>query len=64
MKNGIVGWENVGGDIAKVVGKRCILSGSPIRRYMGDGSIVRLVAFIDEDDMNDVPDRVYTYGTS
>lgn len=30
---------------------------------MGDGSKVRMVAFIDKDDMNDVPDRVYKYGT-
>jgi hypothetical protein len=30
---------------------------------MGDGFIVRIVAFIDEDDLNDVPDRVYKYGT-
>jgi kynurenine formamidase len=64
MRNGILGWENVGGDIAKVVGKRCIISGFPIRWYMGDGSIVRLVAFIDEDDINNVPDRVYKYGTT
>jgi hypothetical protein len=31
---------------------------------MGDGSIVRLVAEIDEDQLNDVPDRVYKYGTT
>jgi hypothetical protein len=30
---------------------------------MGDGSWVRLVAEIDEDDLNPVPDRVYKYGT-
>jgi hypothetical protein len=30
---------------------------------MGDGSIVRMVAFIDENDLNNVPDRVYRYGT-
>jgi kynurenine formamidase len=64
MKNGIVGWENVGGDIAMVVGKRVTLSGFPIRWYMGDGSIVRLVAFIDEDEINKVPPRVYKYGTT
>lgn len=63
MRNGILGWENVGGDIAKVVGKRCKISGFPIRWYMGDGSIVRMVAYIDEDDLNPVPDRVYKYGT-
>jgi hypothetical protein len=31
---------------------------------MGDGSIVRLVAMIDEDEMNQVPDRIYKYGTT
>ncbi len=64
VRNGIVGYENVGGDIAKVVGKRVKLMGFPIRWYMGDGSIIRLVAEIDEDEMNDVPDRVYKYGTT
>ena len=64
LSNGILGWENVGGDIAKVVGKRVKIMGFPIRWYMGDGSIVRLVAEIDEDDMNNVPDRVYKYGTT
>ena len=64
MRNGIVGWENVGGDIEKVVGKRVTIMGFPIRWYMGDGSIVRLVAKIDEDKLNDVPDRVYKYGTT
>jgi len=53
----------VGGDIAKVVGKRFKLMAFPIRWYMGDGSIVRMVAEIDEDDLNDVPDREYKYGT-
>ncbi len=62
LGNGIMGWENVGGDIEKVVGKRVTIMGFPIRWYMGDGSIVRLVAQIDEDDMNKVPDRVYKYG--
>lgn len=63
MRNDIMGFENVGGDIAKVVGKRFKLLAFPIRWYMGDGSIVRMVAFIDEDDLNDVPTRVYKYGT-
>jgi hypothetical protein len=35
----------------------------PLRWYKGDGSIVRMVAQIDEDDMNKVPDRIYKYGT-
>ena len=64
MSNGIVGYENVGGDIAKVVAKRVKLMGFPIRWYMGDGSIIRLVAEIDEAEINKVPDRVYKYGTS
>jgi kynurenine formamidase len=63
LSNGIIGWENVGGDIEKVLGKRVTIAGFPIRWHKGDGSIVRLVAFIDEDEMNDVPDRVYKYGT-
>jgi hypothetical protein len=29
---------------------------------MGDGSIVRMVAFIDKKDLNDVPTRTYKYG--
>ena len=62
--NGVMGFENVGGDIAKVVGKRVKIMGFPIRWYKGDGSIVRLVAEIDEDDMNKVPDRIYKYGTT
>lgn len=64
LGNGIMGYENVGGDIAKVVGKRVKIMGFPIRWYMGDGSIVRLVAEIDEDELNNVPDRVYRYGTT
>lgn len=64
LSNGVMGWENVGGDIEMVVGKRVTIAGFPIRWWMGDGSIVRLVAFIDEDDINDVPPRVYRYGTS
>ncbi len=31
---------------------------------MDDGSIIRMVAEIDEDELNDVPDRVYKYGTT
>nr|WP_270514807.1 hypothetical protein [Coprococcus catus] len=50
-------------DEDKVLGKRCVICAFPSRWYMGDGSKVRMVAFIDKDDMNDVPDRVYKYGT-
>jgi kynurenine formamidase len=50
MRNGIMGWENVGGDLAQVVGMRVTIAGFPIRWTKGDGSIVRLVAIIDEDE--------------
>ncbi|EAQ63930.1 hypothetical protein MED121_04133 [Marinomonas sp. MED121] len=62
LGNGITGWENVGGDLDKVVGKRFKIMGFPIRWVEGDGSMVRLVAEIDEADLNDVPTRVYPYG--
>jgi kynurenine formamidase len=48
LGNGIMGWENVGGDIDKVVGKRVTIAGFPIRWEKGDGSIVRLVAIVEE----------------
>jgi kynurenine formamidase len=50
LGNGIMGWENVGGDIDEVVGMRVTIAGFPIRWVKGDGSIVRLVAFVDEGD--------------
>lgn len=62
MGNGIVGVENIGGDLEKVVGKRFKFMAFPIRWWLGDGAMVRCVAEIDEDDLNDVPDRVYNYG--
>jgi kynurenine formamidase len=62
LGNGITGYENVGGDLEKVVGKRFKIMGFPIRWVEGDGSMVRLVAEIDEQDLNDVPDRIYPYG--
>ncbi|WP_432407472.1 cyclase family protein [Wukongibacter sp. M2B1] len=62
MGNGIVGVENLGGDLDKVVGKRFKFMAFPIRWWLGDGSMVRCVAEIDEDDLNPVPDRVYRYG--
>ena len=62
MGNGIVGIENLGGNLEKVVGKRFKFMAFPIRWYMGDGSMVRAVAEIDDDDLNNVPDRVYPYG--
>ncbi len=61
LGHGIVGVENLGGDLDKVAGKRFRFFCFPIRWYMGDGSMVRCVAEIDEDDVNDVPERTYTY---
>jgi len=43
-------YENVGGDLDKVTGKRCTFAGFPIRWMKGEGSIVRLVAIMDEGD--------------
>lgn len=63
MGHGIVGVENIGGDLEKVVGKRFKFMAFPIRWYMGDGSMVRVAAEIDEDELNNVPDRVYKYGS-
>jgi kynurenine formamidase len=48
LGNAIMGWENVGGDIDEVVGKRVTIAGFPIRWEKGDGSIVRLVAIVEE----------------
>ncbi len=45
--NGILGIENVGGDIDKVTGKRVTFSFFPIRWTRGDGCIIRLVAILD-----------------
>ncbi len=50
LGNGIMGYENVGGDIDQVLGKRVTLAGFPIRWQKGDGSIVRLVAIVDKGD--------------
>jgi kynurenine formamidase len=50
LGHGIMGWENVGGDIDEVLGKRVTIAGFPIRWVKGDGSIVRLVAIVDEGD--------------
>ncbi len=48
LGNGIMGWENVGGDIDLVLGRRVTVAGFPIRWEKGDGSIVRLVAMVEE----------------
>lgn len=63
LRNNIMGFENVGGDIEMVTGKRCKIAAFPLRWYRGDGSIVRMVAFIDEDDINPgIEKRMYPYG--
>jgi kynurenine formamidase len=48
MRNGIVTYENAGGDIDLVTGKRCTLAGFPFRCELADGGMVRLVAIIEE----------------
>ncbi len=61
LGNGIVGIENLGGDLEKVKGKKFKLYCFPLRWYMGDGAMAHVIAEIDEDDLNDVPDREYFY---
>ena len=46
--HGIIGRENVGGDIDKVTGKRCLIIGFPLKWIGGDASIVRLVAVVEK----------------
>jgi kynurenine formamidase len=48
LTHGIMGYENVGGDIDKVTGKRCTIIGLPLRWVGGDGSIVRLIAIVEK----------------
>src|SRR4030042_1212392 len=50
LGNGIMGFENVGGDIDEAAGMRGTIPGVPIKRVGGDGSMVRLVAIIDSGD--------------
>jgi len=48
--NGLKGWENAGSQIDEGLGKPVTVGGWPIRWVKGDGSIVRLVAIVDEGD--------------
>ena len=48
FKAGILGIENVGGEIDKVTGKRVTFAFFPWRWERGDGCIIRLVAIIDK----------------
>ena len=47
LSNGIYGFENVGGDLDKVTGKRVTFAAFPWRWVGGDGCIVRLTAILD-----------------
>ncbi len=47
LSQGIVGFENVGGDLDAVTGKRVTFAAFPWRWVGGDGCIVRLVAITD-----------------
>lgn len=47
LSHGILGFENVGGDLDKVTGKRVTFAAFPWRWTKGDGCIVRLVAMMD-----------------
>jgi kynurenine formamidase len=47
FKAGILGIENVGGDLDAVTGKRCTFAFFPINWDRGDGCIIRLVAIVD-----------------
>lgn len=47
LSQGIYGFENVGGDLDKVTGKRVTFAAFPWRWVGGDGCIVRLVAMLD-----------------
>ena len=48
FKAGILGSENVGGDLESVTGKRCTFAVFPWNWDRGDGCIIRLVAIIDK----------------
>jgi kynurenine formamidase len=47
FKSGILGIENVGGDLDSVTGKRCTFAFFPWNWDRGDGCIIRLVAITD-----------------
>ena len=47
LSAGICGFENVGGEIDKVTGKRVTFAAFPWRWTKGDGCVVRLVAIVD-----------------
>lgn len=63
MANNVMGIENLGGDLDKVTNQRFLFCAFPLRWYMGDGTIVRAVAFVPSDRIDrSVPDKNYPYG--
>ena len=63
LGHGIVGVENLGGDLDKIKRARSSTSSASPCAVHGDGAMSRCVAFIDEDDVDaSVPDRTYKYG--
>ena len=64
LGHGIVGVENLGGDLDKIpAGVWFRFNCFPLRWYLGDGSMARCTAEIDEDLLvKGVPDRTYAYG--
>ena len=46
--HGIFGIENVGGEIDKVTGERCVIAAFPLKWIGGDGSMVRVVAMVEK----------------
>ena len=62
LGNGIVGVENLGGDLDKVKNKRFRFFALPIRWHLGDGSMVRVAAEIDEKELVPAEPHIYKYG--
>lgn len=48
LTHGVIGIENVGGEVDKVSGKRVVLIALPLRWIGGDGSMIRLVALVEK----------------
>lgn len=63
LGHGIVGVENLGGDLDKIKpGKWFEFHCYPLRWYMGDGSMAHPVAYVNEEDIDtSVPERTYKY---
>ena len=63
LAHNVMGIENLGGDLDKVKNQRFLFCAFPLRWYMGDGTIVRAVAFVPSDRIDrSVPDKEYPYG--